>query len=366
MDAYSSQPSVPPVGAPLPATSWPPAPVVHGTIEPAGKRRARAVPAPEPTRGRLRCALLKVRHFFVALARECYEDGIDDLAAMMTYYAIMALFPMVLFVLTLALVVLPAELVRDAAVAVTGPLPADVALVLRSQVEHMRAASTPAVAVVGGLLALWGASRGAATLTTALNRVYSKDETRPFLRRQARAIVVTAAVAVIVVAALAFFLYAPEIGYRLALRLGVRGETFDTIWWLVRWVGAALLATFLWALLYRTLPNTSAPLHLFTPGALVGVVLWGVVSHGLTWIITYVSDFQATYGAFAASIIFLLWIWLSNLALLVGAEINDVLAAMRSKVSPAAQALDDPDEHEVPLAAEAPPSIIEPVERLAQ
>ncbi len=338
-----------PIHVPIPAP-----PVVHGTIEvPAGKRRARGTPPPIRTRGRLRRAAATVRAFFVGLAREIYDDGIDDLAAMMTYYAIMALFPMVLFVLTLALVLLPADFVRDAAITLTAPLPPDVAGIFRAQVEHMRAASTPGLAVIGGLLALWGASRGTSTLTTALNRVYSKEETRPFLRRQLRAIVVTALVAVIVVAALGFFLYAPEIGLRIAVGLGVRGETFDTIWWFVRWIGAAVLATFLWALLYKTLPNTKAPLHMFTPGALVGVVLWALVSRGLTMFITYLSDFQATYGAFAASIIFLLWLWLSNLALLVGAEINDVLASMRAPVSPAAAALDDPDEREGPPVAVA-------------
>jgi membrane protein len=328
-----------------------PAPaVVHGTIyTPGGKRRARGTePHARQRPGWLRRTFGPVGHFFVTLARNCYDDGIDDLAAMMTYYAIMALFPMVLFVLTLALVILPADYVRDAAASATAPLPADVATILRAQVENMRAATTPLVAVLGGLLALWGASRGASTLTTALNRVYSKDETRPFLRRQARAIVVTLVVAVMVVAALGFFLYAPEIGYELAVGLGVRGETFDAVWLFVRWIGAAVLATFLWALLYKTLPNTNAPLRMFTPGALVGVILWAGVSQGLAMFIEYMSDFQATYGAFAASIIFLLWLWLSNLALMVGAEINDVLAEMRAKVSPAAHALDDPDEHEGP------------------
>ena len=326
---------------------------MHGTIvAAAGKHRRPRVSAPAPGQPRtgLRGALWTVRTFFVTLAKEVYDDGIDDLAAMMTYYAIMALFPMVLFILTLALVLLPAELVRDAATTITAPLPLDVAVILLGQVENMRAATTPLLAVIGGLLALWGASRGASTLTTALNRVYSKDETRPFLRRQARAILVTAAVAVVIVAALGFFLYAPDIGHEVAVSLGVRGETFDTVWWFVRWIGAGLVATFLWALLYKTLPNTKAPLRMFTPGAAVGVILWALVSRGLTIFVEYASDFQATYGAFAASIIFLLWLWLSNLALLLGAEINDVLAEMRSKVSPAAHALDDPDEHEGPPA----------------
>ena len=334
---------------PLTVPVTPPA-TVHGTIHaPAGKRgRTRATAPPARPRRRARRALSAMRRFVVTLGRQCYTDGVDDLAAMMTYYAIMALFPMVLFVLTLALVVLPADLVRGAAASVTEPLPADVGAILRAQIENMRAASTPGLAVIGGLLALWGASRGASTLTTALNRVYSKEETRPFLRRQARAIVVTALVALLIVAALGFFLYAPEIGHEVAIGLGVRGETFDTLWLFVRWIGAAVLATFLWALLYQTLPNTKAPLRMFTPGALVGVILWALVTRGLTIFVEYMSDFQATYGAFAASIIFLLWLWLSNLALLVGAEINDVLAELRAPVSPAARALDDPDEHEGP------------------
>lgn len=316
---------------------------------PYGKRRrARGTPPPGKRPGWLRRKLSPVGRFFYALAKEAYDDDVDDLAAMMTYYAIMALFPMVVFVLALALVALPADYIRELTATLTSPLPDDVERILLAQVENMRAASSPELAIVGGLLALWGASRGASTLTTALNRVYSKDETRPFVRRQIRAILVTALVAIIVVAALAFFLFAPELGGKVAARFGIAGETFDTVWWFLRWVGAGALATFLWALLYKLLPNTKAPLRVFTPGALLGVVLWALVSHGLTMFIQYFSDFQATYGAFAASIVFLLWLWLSNLALLIGAEVNDVLAEMRAKDSEAAAALDDPDERAGP------------------
>ena len=84
-----------------------------------------------------------VRRFGVELARHLRDHDIDDLAAMMTYYAIMALFPMVLFVFTIALVALPAQVVRDAAASLTAPLPADVAATLRAEVERMRAASPP-------------------------------------------------------------------------------------------------------------------------------------------------------------------------------------------------------------------------------
>lgn len=296
-----------------------------------------------------------IRRFFVDLARQLRDHDIDDLAAMMTYYAIMALFPMVLFVFAVALLVLPAPVIRDTAASLTAPLPSDVGAILRAQIENMREASNPGLAVLGGGLALWSASRGASGLTTALNRVFSKRETRPWVYRQLRAVVVTALVAAIVVVALACFVIAPELGVRLAGRLSIRGDAFDTAWWIARWIGAGVLATLLWSLLYQTLPDTNAPLRVFTPGALVGVVLWIVVSRGLTFFIEYISDFQDAYGAFASVIIVLLWLWLSNLTLLIGAEISAVIAAMRAEQSPAAAALSDPTEHEAtpPVAPEA-------------
>lgn len=292
-----------------------------------------------------------IRRFGVELGRSLRNDDVDDLAAMMTYYAIMALFPMVLFVFAVALLVLPANMVRDAAASLTAPLPADVATLLRAQIERMREASNPGLAVLGGALALWSASRGASGLTTALNRVFAKRETRPWLHRQLRAILVTAIVAVIVVVALALLVIAPELGARAASRLDLGSEAFDTAWWIARWIGAGVLATILWSLLYQTLPDTSAPLRVFTPGAFVGVVLWILVSRGLTLFIAYISDFQDAYGAFASVIIVLLWLWLSNLTLLVGAEISAVIASMRADHSPAAAALADPSEHEVRPAA---------------
>lgn len=295
----------------------------------------------------LRAGVIRpVRRFGVQLARHLRDHDIDDLAAMMTYYAIMALFPMVLFVFTVALVALPAQVVRDAATSLTAPLPADVAAILRAEVERMRAASSPALALLGGGLALWGASRGASALTTALNRVFGKRETRPWLRRQARAIGVTALLAVIVVLALGGLVVAPEVGTRIAARLAIRGDAFDAAWWWLRWLGAGAVATLSWSLLYQTLPDTAAPLRVFTPGALVGVLLWILVSRGLALFVQYVSDFQSAYGAFASVIVVLVWLWLSNLTLLFGAEIASVIAAQRAPSSPGAAALASPAEHE--------------------
>jgi membrane protein len=196
--------------------------------------------------------------------------------------------------------------------------------VVSTQVAEAQAATDGNVALIGGLVALWGASRGASALTVALNRVFTVEETRPFWWRQVLAILVTAMVALLIVLALALLLFGPTIGHAVADRYHL-GATFDTLWETGRWIGAGALMTFVWALRYRLLPNHHAPLRIFTPGAIIGVLLWVGVSRAMTYFVSTFTDFEATYGALASAVTFLLWLWLSNLALLIGAEITDVL-----------------------------------------
>jgi len=81
---------------------------------------------------------------------------------------------------------------------------------------------------------------------------------------------------------------------------------------------------------YKFLPNTRAPFRLFTPGAIVGVVLWLAISSGFGLYISHFNSYTATYGALGGAIIFLTWLWLSSMALLFGAEINDVVGQLRT------------------------------------
>jgi membrane protein len=94
------------------------------------------------------------------------------------------------------------------------------------------------------------------------------------------------------------------------------------------------------------LPNTEAPLHIFTPGAIVGVLIWLGLSALFGLYLQHFNSFEATYGTLGGAIIFLFWLWLSNIVLLVGAEINDVIADMRAPKSAAAAQLADPNELE--------------------
>jgi membrane protein len=308
--------------------------------------RSRTVARPPRTHG-------PVRRFFSQLGRELLDDRIDDVGAMMAYYAILALFPMLVFILTIAMLIVDADTIQQGVRIVTATVPHSTRELVAGRVQAFVDTARPGFAIGSAALALWGASRGAAAMSNALNAMFGKQETRPWWRCQVIAIAVTAVVALIVVLALALLVIGPHIGHWFADRFGL-GGAFDTAWGLGRWIGAGLLVMVVWAILYKFLPNTRAPFRIFTPGAVVGVLLWLGISYAFGIYLDHFNSYEATYGALGGGIIFLTWLWLSNIALLFGAEVNDVLADLRRHRSAAARQLADeiaPDATSGPTAA---------------
>jgi membrane protein len=286
---------------------------------------------------------MQVTRLIRELARHFVEDEVQNVGAMLAFFAVMALFPMLGFVLSLALVVVDPSAVREGLGMASETMPAGVHDMLAQRVDALVRASGARFAVLGAALALWGASRGAMALMTALNRTYRKQETRSWLRREVTAILVTVGVAGLVVLALSLLIVGPEIGRWVAHRSSL-GGAFDVAWGVARWVGAGLLVMLVWAITYRFLPNTDAPFRIFTPGAIAGVVIWLAISWLFGLYVGHFQSYEATYGTLGGAIIFLIWLWLSNIALLVGAEINDILAEARKGETRPAE-LANPNEH---------------------
>ncbi|HUS31413.1 MAG TPA: YihY/virulence factor BrkB family protein [Kofleriaceae bacterium] len=295
---------------------------------------------------------MQVKRFAKRLGKELIDDGITDIGAMMAYYAVLALFPMLVFVLSLALLVLDDSTVRDGVTFALSAAPQSVRPLVLDRVTQLVEASSAGFAFVGAALALWGASRGAVGLMTALNTIFEKKETRSWLRRQLIAIAVTLGVAILIVAALGLLFLGPFVGHFLADRFGL-GDAFDVVWGIGRWVGAGVLVMLVWAVLYKFLANTDAPFRIFTPGAIVGVIAWLGISALFGLYLGHFNSYEATYGTLGGAIIFLTWLWLSNMTLLLGAEINDVLADFKAHEDPAAAALSDEGEHGGPPATPA-------------
>jgi membrane protein len=281
---------------------------------------------------------MQVKAFLRKLGKELVDDGVTDVGAMMAYYAVLALFPMLVFVLSLSMLVLDMDTVRQGVGLALGATPPSVHELIVDRVNDLIAASEAEFAIVGAGLALWGASRGAVALMTALNTIYGKKETRSWLKRQAIAIAVTLGVAVLIVLALGLMFVGPIVGHHVADRFGL-GAAFDVAWGIARWVGAGVLVMVVWALVYKFLANTDAPFRIFTPGAFVGVLAWLGISALFSLYLGHFNSYEATYGTLGGAIIFLTWLWLSNIAILFGAEFNDVLADFRRKQDPAAAQL---------------------------
>jgi membrane protein len=299
-------------------------------IRRAGERPGASVDKPHTTG--------QIARFARHLVHELVEDNIADIGAMLTYYAILALFPMVVFVVTLALLGLPERTVLQGLEMATEAMPAAPREVLTTQVVELMKAAHAGVAIGGAAIALWGASRGTNSLMAALNAMFNKRETRPWWKRQVIAIAVTLGVAIIAVLALSLLVIGPLVGHWIADQFGLQG-VFDVVWNVGRWVGAGFLIMVVWAILYKFLPDTDAPFRIFTPGAIIGVLLWLGISYGFGLYLGHFNNYAATYGALGGVIIFLTWLWLSNIALLFGAEINDVIADLRKDRSPTAAQL---------------------------
>lgn len=283
------------------------------------------------------------RRFFVQLYHELLNDNITDIGAMMAYYAILSLFPMMVFIVTISLLVLSQDTVTQGLSMVTTAMPHATREVIMTQATGLMKAAHAGFAIGSAAIALWGASRGASSMMGALNAMFNKKETRPWWKRQLIAIAVTFGVAIMMVVALALLVVGPAAGHWLTDRFGL-SAAFDAAWDIGRWVGAGVLVMVVFAVLYKFLPNTNAPFRIFTPGAITGVLLWLGISAGFSTYLGHFNSYETTYGALGGGIIFLTWLWLSNIALLFGAEINDVLADIRKHRSPAAAQL--ASEHE--------------------
>ena len=266
-----------------------------------------------------------MKSFLRKLGHAVSRDAIDDVGAMMAYYVILAMLPMLLFVVTLAVLVFPAPQIVGAADVVLAAAPSSVRSLITGQVDTLAHHARAGFAFGTVVFAVWGASRGASGLMLALNRLFGRTETRSWLRRQAIATVLTVGVAGLLVIAVGLVVIGPTIGHVVANQLGL-GSFFDLGWSVFRWLGAGLLMMVVWALAYRFLPDTDVPFRIFTPGALVGVVLW----LGISWLFElYLDRFAihaSVYGALGGAVIFLTWLWLSSVSMLFAAEINELRA----------------------------------------
>jgi membrane protein len=249
-----------------------------------------------------------------------------DVAAALTYYAMMSLFPAIVLGTSLFSLIGDEQTVSNAVdyFARQGADPSTQDAI-RKVMDKIVSASGGAVSValvVSVLIALNGASGAFGAAGRALNRIYGVEEDRGFVDRKLTDLGVTLMIVVLLLVVVAALFLGGGFAEDLLGSIGL-GSTASTIWSIVRWPIALLAMLVAYALIYTYAPDTETrKLAWITPGAVSGVVIWIVASIGFGIYIRNFSSYGAAYGAAGAVIVLLLWLWLSSCAFLFGAELN--------------------------------------------
>ncbi|MCR4293940.1 MAG: YihY family inner membrane protein, partial [Elusimicrobia bacterium] len=253
--------------------------------------------------------------------RQVGRDDLYDRAASLSFYFMFSLFPM-LIVLTAVFGLLSAQgLMEDLLVYADRVLPSDAASLLRKTFQEISAGAGGGFVSAGLAGSLWVASSGMVSTISALNRAFGIREPRSWLRRRLTAIGLTVGFSLLALVALFLIAFGGPFGERVASFAGL-GELFKSVWSVFRWTAGPLAALAGVGLVYRLAPAGRRGRPLPTPGAVFAVVAWIAASQGLSVYVGASARYNAVYGSIGAVVVLLLWLYLSALTLLVGAEID--------------------------------------------
>ena len=261
---------------------------------------------------------------------EFRDDDITDWAAALTYYAVLAIFPaLIALISVLGLIGQSAtDPLIDNLTALT-PGPAN-DIITNAVNEITASQSTAGIAFVLGLLgALWSASGYVGAFSRASNAIYEIDEGRPFWKLRPQQLGLTLLLILLLAAMALAVVVTGQLAKEVGDLVGV-GDTAVTVWEIAKWPAIALVVVMIFAILYYAAPNVKQPgFRWITPGGALALVLWLLASGGFALYVANFSSYNATYGSIAGVIVFLVWLWLTNVAILLGAELNSELERSR-------------------------------------
>ena len=261
---------------------------------------------------------------FGRLRREWKRNKLGDAAAALTFYGVLAFFPFLLFIVALAGLVIQPSQVQALVGELGREVPQAFSQIPAAQLEELTSGPIRGVLTFSALAAVWSATMGVVSLMKALNTAYGVTEGRPRWKVYGTALGVMLAGAILALLAGLVAVAAPALATRL-------GSPWTMLAGWLRLPIAALLMMTLWGILYSVLPDTRLKFKFIIPGSVVGVLVWLAASLGFSSYVSHFSTFGITYGSLGGIVVLLLWMWISSLALMLGAELNAVLARQRSE-----------------------------------
>ena len=275
-----------------------------------------------------------VRHWWPVLKRtvaEFREDNLTDWAAALTYYSVLAIFPaLIVLVSILGLVGESATqpLIDNLGTVAPGPAKDILTSALKNLQGDQGAAGV--LFVVGLVGALWSASGYVGAFMRASNAIYDIDEGRPVWKtlpvRVSLTLVLLTLLAISTIAVVLTGGIAEKFGDLVGL-----GSTAVTVWNIAKWPVLLVVVSFMFALLYWAAPNVKHPgFRWISPGGLLAVVAWLIASGAFGLFVSNFGSYNKTYGALGGVVVFLVWLWISNIVILLGAEFNAELERQRA------------------------------------
>lgn len=254
------------------------------------------------------------------------DDEITGLAAQLAYYFLLSIFPLLIFTITL-LPYFPVT-TDDIINMLAAYVPDESMNLLESSLMTVMETSNGGLLSFGILATIWSASNGINAIIRALNHAYDVEERRSFIVSRSLALVLTVAMIIVVVVSLLLPIFGKMI---LGVIFDFLGFEPSYLYTLLRWTISIAITTFVFTMLYWLGPDKKIPLKSAWPGALFASIGWALSSLAFSFYVNSFANYSATYGSLGGLIVLMLWFYISGFVIIVGGEINAVLAKYRTK-----------------------------------
>lgn len=255
------------------------------------------------------------------------DDEVSVRSAALAYYFLLAVFPAMLFVLSLLgfFAGTGTQLRENLFTSLGHVLPGSASELVHKTLDEITRSSGAGKAIFGILGALWSASSGITAVMESLNIAYDVKEDRPLWKQRAVAVGLTLALAILVLAALGLMLFGADAADWLGSHVGL-GNALVMGWKIVQWPLVVAFMFLAFATTYYFGPNLQEPeWHWITPGSVLGLIFWIAASFGFKVYLHFFNSYSKTYGSVGALIILLLWLYITGFAILVGGEVNSAI-----------------------------------------
>ena len=257
--------------------------------------------------------------------KEFSQDNLMDWAAALTYYGVLALFPALIALVSIVGLVFSPTQITSTLQDIVGQLgPRSAVDTLSGPIENIASggSKTGIMLIVGLVAALWAASGYVGAFMRASNIMYEVDEGREIWKlRPLQMLITLVMILLLAIAGIAVVVSGP-VAEAVGSAIGV-GDTAVTIWQIAKWPVLVAMVMFMLAVLFYAAPNAKLDGFKFiTPGAIVAVVVWLLASVAFAFYVANFGSYDKTYGSLAGVVIFLVWLWITNVAILFGAQLN--------------------------------------------